>query len=186
MQAQQENSSTQIQKEVGSMKHQFKTNWQICNDFLPSMLECEDQAENTRESQTTKPESLSNNKFEELLLKVIDEELSSFGNCVKKKIYLYLNRTYKIRRQDIPCKISEFTDAIERIFGIAAKFLEIRMMKRFYQKFGDDRAYIWEKDDLLFTEYLQAAKSRNVLGNTNGEMARIRKSIRFSKSGKEL
>jgi len=103
-------------------------------------------------------ESLSRNRgFKKLLLEAVDEGLSSLGDSAKQAIYVYLEKNFKIKKQDIPNKINEFTNAIEKIFGDGAKFLEIQTMRHLYEKVGHDFEYFPEKDDLLFTEYVEAA-----------------------------
>jgi len=95
--------------------------------------------------------------FEKLLLEAVDEALSSLGDSAKYTIYCRLERVFKIRRRDIPHKIEEFSDAIEKIFGSGAKVLEVLIMKRLYEKVGGVIEYP-ERDNLTFTEYVAAAR----------------------------
>jgi len=74
--------------------------------------------------------------FREILLEVIDEALASLGENVKTSVYFHLEKTYKIRKQDIPSKIDDFSCALEQIFGLGARFLEIMFMKGLYLKIG--------------------------------------------------
>ncbi|GAH09178.1 unnamed protein product, partial [marine sediment metagenome] len=55
--------------------------------------------------------------FEEVLLEAIDEGLSMLGESGKQAIYLHLGKSLKMNRQDIPYRIEEFADAIEKLFG---------------------------------------------------------------------
>ncbi len=103
-------------------------------------------------------ESLPHNRgFKKLLLEAVDEGLSSLGDSAKLAIYVYLEKNFKIKKQQIPNKINEFTNAIEKIFGNGARHLEIQIMKCLYEKVGHDFKYFPKKDDLLFTEYIEAA-----------------------------
>ena len=102
-------------------------------------------------------ELLRDRAFKNLLLEAVDEALSSLGDSSKHAIYFYLEKTFTIKKQDIPNKIEEFTSAIEKIFGHGAKILEIQIMKHLYEKVGNDFEYFPEKDDLLFSEYVEAA-----------------------------
>ena len=101
---------------------------------------------------------MHNRGFEKLLLEAVDEGLSSLGDSSKQMIYFYLEKTFKIKKRDIPYKIEEFADAIEKIFGLGAKFLEILIMKRLYEKVGHVFKYNQEQEDLIFTEYVAAAR----------------------------
>lgn len=104
-------------------------------------------------------ESVSHDqRFEDLLLEAVDEGLSSLGDSAKQAVYFYLRKSFKIDKRDIPHKIEEFADAIERTFGLGSKFLEILIMKRISEKIGRVFEYDLESKDLAFTEYVESAK----------------------------
>lgn len=96
--------------------------------------------------------------FEKLLLEAVDESLSSLGDSPKQAVYFHLKKTFDIKKLDIPHKIEEFADAMEKTFGLGAKFLEILIMKRLYEKVGHIFEYTQEPSELVFTEYVEAAK----------------------------
>jgi len=96
--------------------------------------------------------------FKELLLEAVDAALSPLGDSSKQAIYFYLEKNFAVKKQDIPNKIEEFTSAIEEIFGLGAKILEIEIMKHLFVKVGSAFEYFPEKDDLLFVEYIDAAR----------------------------
>jgi hypothetical protein len=101
--------------------------------------------------------SLLEGDFDNLLLEAIDEGLSSLGESSKQAIYFYLEKIFKIKKEDIPYKIETFAGAIETIFGPGANFLEIQIMKRLYEKVGV--AFKWHgSKNLTFTEYVTAVK----------------------------
>ena len=91
--------------------------------------------------------------IEATLLSAIDESLSSFGDSFKQVIYFQLANTYQIKKEEIPNKINEFADAIEEIFGIGAKLIEMKIIKALYEKVAGF-TYIADKEDLIFTEYI--------------------------------
>ena len=96
--------------------------------------------------------------FKELLLEAIDAALSLLGDSSKQVVYFYLEKNFNVKKQDIPDKIEEFTIVIERLFGHGAKILEIEIMKNLFVKIGSAFEYFPEKDDLLFVEYIDAAR----------------------------
>lgn len=100
---------------------------------------------------------MSKCSFEKLLLEAIDEGLSSLGDSAKYAIYFHLEKTFNINKRDIPHKIEEFADAIEKIFGLGAGPIQILIMKRLYEKIGGVVEYPKRKD-LVFTDYVAAAK----------------------------
>jgi hypothetical protein len=98
-----------------------------------------------------------NRCFEKLLAEAVDEGLSLLGDSARQAIYFHLEKTFSIEKQNIPNKIEAFTNAIEKIFGLGAKILEIKIIKYLYEKVGRDFKYFPEKENLLLTEYIEAA-----------------------------
>jgi hypothetical protein len=97
-------------------------------------------------------------KFEEVLLEAIDEGLSLLGESSKQAVYFHLEKTFKMNRVDIPYRIEEFTDAIEKIFGTGAKIIEIQIMKCLFKKVGYSFKHYPKQKNLTFTEYIVAVK----------------------------
>lgn len=120
---------------------------------------------------------MRNRSFEKLLLEAVDQGLSSLGDSSKQVIYFHLENTFKINRRDIPYKIEEFAEAIEKIFGLGAKFIEISIMKCLYEKVGSVFEYNPEQKDLVFTEYVTSVKQSFLKEKTRGGLgAKKRKS----------
>ena len=92
-------------------------------------------------------------KFVEILQKSIDEILSSFGSSCKQAIYSQLEKAFNIKKREISYKIGEFSHAIEKIFGLSAKFIELRIIEKLHEK-TPNFVYPAEKKDLVFTEYI--------------------------------
>ncbi len=100
-------------------------------------------------------------KFDELLQNSVDEAFSSLGELVKKSIYFHLEHNFLITKQDIPRKIDDFSDALERIFGSGARHLELLIMRNLHMKV--DCSYKWEGPkwlvpDLTFKEYVELTR----------------------------
>ena len=107
--------------------------------------------------------------FEKLLLVAIDEGLSSLGESSKQAVYYHLEKSFNIKKQEIPYKIETFAEAIEKIFGLGANFLEILIMKRLYKKAGRSLKLRMSKD-LEFAEYVAAVR-RSFLEKTSEKTA---------------
>ena len=101
---------------------------------------------------------LLNRGFEKLLLDAVDEGLACLGESVYRAIYYHLENDFAIKRQDIPCKIEGFADAIEKVFGIGAGLLEIQIMKKLHERVGDSFRYFPQQEDLVFTEYVDTIR----------------------------
>jgi len=113
-----------------------------------------------------KPSTPNNRCFEEILLEAVEEVLSSLGSSVKNTVYFYLEKSFNLKRQDIPYKIEKFANAIEEIFGFGAKLLEIQIMKSLHKKVGQNLRYV-PKHELDFVRYVRAVRNKynsNVFG----------------------
>ena len=100
--------------------------------------------------------------FNLIMLEAVDEALSFLGESAKRAFYYHLEEKFKIRREEIPIKIDDFTEAIEEIFGMGAKIIEMQIMKVLYKKVGRNFKYVPKEKDLLFTAYLKAVKNHFV------------------------
>ena len=102
--------------------------------------------------------------FEKLLLEAIDEGLSSLGESSKQAIYFHLDNRFHIKKHEIPLKVEDFMDAIEKIFGLGANFLEILIMKRLHEKIGVALRFN-ETADFTFSEYVTVARRSSLEKN---------------------
>lgn len=73
-------------------------------------------------------------QFDKALLESVDEALSSLGEKAKTSIYFHLEHKFMVRKQDIPFRIEDFSDALERILGPGAQSLEILFMEKLHSK----------------------------------------------------
>lgn len=95
--------------------------------------------------------------FEKLLAESIDEAFASLGESSRQSIYFHLENQFKIAKEDIPRRLEEFADGLERIFGLGAQFLEILIMKKLYEKSGQPLK--WDQNrELRFIEYVETAE----------------------------
>ncbi|MGA3289226.1 MAG: hypothetical protein ABSD42_03175 [Candidatus Bathyarchaeia archaeon] len=97
-------------------------------------------------------------KFETVLLEAVDDAFSTLGENVKASIYFHLGHKFIILKLDIPYRIDDFSDALERIFGMAAKHLEILIMKKLHEKITcvyEWNGPRWLVPDLTFRQYVE-------------------------------
>ena len=148
----------------------FTTNWYLYKTYLHSISK-KPQTQNSEtvteiygsnkrigfKSKNREAEKKTIN-FEEVLLEAIDEGLSLLGESPKQAVYFHLEKTFEMNRVDIPYRIEEFIDAIEKIFGSGAKILEIQIMKCLFKKVGYTFKHYPKQKNLTFTEYIAAVK----------------------------
>jgi hypothetical protein len=108
--------------------------------------------------------------FDVLLLEAVDDTLSFLGKPAKAKINFYLRKTAGIKKKDIPHELEKFISAIEEIFGAGAYLLEIHIMRKLYEKVGEDFEYYPKGDNLIFIEYVDAARLSNLLTKKNDDL----------------
>ena len=97
------------------------------------------------------------NEFESLLIKTIDECLSSYNTIDKKAIYSVLEKDYKIKKEEIPYKIEIFANALEQILGIGAKLVEIGIIEGLHKKFPKFM-FFSKNGDICFKEYVNSLR----------------------------
>ena len=100
-------------------------------------------------------------KFNTLLLDSIDEALLSLGENARSSIYFHLETKFAISKKDIPDRVSDFSDALEQIFGLAASHLEILIMKYLNEKVNCAYQWTgpkWLVPELTFTKYVKLLK----------------------------
>jgi hypothetical protein len=106
---------------------------------------------------STESDQQQNNCFNKSLLEAVDEGLSLVGKSAKQIIYFYLEKNFNITRDDVPQRVEEFANALEKMFGSGAKIIEIQIMKKLYKKIGNSK-YALRQDDIVFTEYIAALR----------------------------
>ena len=100
-----------------------------------------------------KNQKTDENRFEVIMMEAIDESLNSFESLDKQEIYLHLENSFKIRKQEIPCKIEKFAEAMEQMFGIGAKLIEIRIIEALHKKMPEFM-YTPRRGVVLFKKYV--------------------------------
>jgi hypothetical protein len=76
--------------------------------------------------------------FDKILMDAVDEALLSLGENVETSIYFHLDDLFKIKKQEIPFRINDFSFALAQIFGLGAQSLEIMFMKNLRSKIRAD------------------------------------------------
>lgn len=93
------------------------------------------------------------NKFEVIMTEAIDESLASFENLNKQEVYSYLENVFEIRKEEIPYKIEDFADAMNQMFGIGAKLIEIKIIESIHKSIPDF-IFTPRRGDVIFKEYV--------------------------------
>jgi hypothetical protein len=111
------------------------------------------------ETSNLEKSSTKNTEFGRLLLEAVDESFSSLGDSAKHAIYFYLAENFKICQRDIPGRIEDFSNAIEEIFGLGSKLLEIQILRRLHSKVGSDLRHYSREGCLSFVDFVEAYRA---------------------------
>lgn len=92
-----------------------------------------------------------------ILLEAVEEGLSCLGDSPKQAIFFHLETSFEISKENIPTNLTEFSKALEKIFGPGAVYLEKLIAKRLYEKLGLEFEAVENWD---FLEYVNNARER--------------------------
>jgi hypothetical protein len=92
--------------------------------------------------------------FEKAVTETIDEVFASLGENVKQALYNYMEKKHGIKKEQIPSNIEGFTNAIESVFGDAAKLVELKIIGKLQNK-AKGFSYKSKRKEMLFLEYLE-------------------------------
>lgn len=97
--------------------------------------------------------------FEKKFLEAVDEAFYSIGNDdYNRVIYEYLEKNFMLTKLNIPKRIEDFSEALDKIFGLGAKILEIRIMNNLYLRIDNSFKYKNEKT-FDFVNYIKSIKN---------------------------
>ena len=80
--------------------------------------------------------SMSPSRQREALLEAVDQGLLVPGEIVRAAIYERIERSYQIRREEIPEKLETFHNALQELMSTGAKVIEKLIAKNLYQRLG--------------------------------------------------
>jgi len=85
------------------------------------------------------------------LLEAVDSGLLVLGENSREAIYFHLEKTFKIKREEIALKFEEFKEALEDIFGSGAELIETIIIKELQTRLDLE---LEEKGDFELSSYV--------------------------------
>jgi hypothetical protein len=111
-------------------------------------------------------------EFNKILLEAIDKALGMLGASIKEALYFHLETTFAVKKEII-CKDPEkFSDGLEKIFGLGAKFLENVIINSVCEKTKCKPNPSWQ--EYSFGENIKKIKM-NYIQNKTGENSKFAK-----------
>jgi len=93
--------------------------------------------------------------FDKLFIEAVDEGLDVLGESGRQMIFFHLEKSYSIKRHEIPEKPEAFAEGLEKIFGAGASVLEKLIVKSLYSKLG---LKYEDKEERPFADYVNDVK----------------------------
>jgi hypothetical protein len=59
-----------------------------------------------------------------MILDVIEKGLDSLGTSPKQAIWVFLEKDFNVKKNQLPGNIKDFHDGLQKIFGLGYKFLD--------------------------------------------------------------
>lgn len=81
----------------------------------------------------------SESKFDTVIMDAIEDSLSSFKSFDKQEVYFHLETTFNINKKEVPRRMEDFVNALEKIFGVGARLIEIRIIKSIHKRVPEFR-----------------------------------------------
>lgn len=100
---------------------------------------------------------MSPDNFSRIVLAAIEEGLSSLGNSPREAIFYHLEASFQLKKEDIPLNLTEFKQALEKIFGPGAPYIEKLIVRQLCQKLGLN---FEEDENVNLPIYVDDAKKR--------------------------
>ena len=113
--------------------------------------------------------------FYDVLLEAVDKSFLSLGESVKTSIYSYLENL-GIKKPEIPFRIDDFQNALEKLFGVGTRHIEILIIKNLHEKIKikyEDDIPRWVVPDLTFQEYICSVKMTYEKSNIRNRVLNI-------------
>ena len=107
---------------------------------------------------SSKSQKKSEDKFDDVVLEAIEESLSSFRAFDKQEVYFHLKNAYNISKREIPRKIEEFAFAMEQIFGIGSRLIEIRIIEAIHKRIPEF-VFTSRTNAVVFEEYVTSLRA---------------------------
>ena len=78
------------------------------------------------------------NSFEATVLDAVDNGLAVLGESVRGAVYYHVERSFGIRREEIPKRLEAFHEALGRLLGEGARVVERLVVRNLYGRLGLD------------------------------------------------
>lgn len=103
------------------------------------------------------PTEPPNEVFAKCVSTAIEDCFSSLGEPAKQEIYLHLKEHHNIDKTDIPSRIRDFAEALEESYGVAAKLIEIEIIKILHRKAPHFKHFL-DEENMSLANYVETLR----------------------------
>jgi len=96
--------------------------------------------------------------FEKLFIEAVDEGLETLGESGKHMIFFHLDKSYSVKKHEIPKKPEAFAKGLKKIFGAGASVLEKLIVKSLCSKLGLEYEDVESRP---FVDYVNCVREAN-------------------------
>jgi hypothetical protein len=104
-------------------------------------------------------------ELEETLLQAVDEAPLVPGEIVRTAIYERIERSYQLRREEIPEKLETFHRALQELLGAGGKVMEKLIVRNLCRRLG---LSFENHDGWTLVDYVNHAKRSEANGSREG------------------
>jgi len=96
--------------------------------------------------------------FNRLFSESLDETLNQIlGDSLTKTLQHYLQSSFSLNKNDVPLRVEEFAEALEKTLGAEAMIIEKTIVKHLYAKLEID---LTKREIFDFVDHIDFAKSK--------------------------
>jgi len=96
-------------------------------------------------------------KFEKLLIKSVDDSLKdTFGEIATEVIYKHLEKNHSLKQEEIPKKLEDFIEGLEKFFSSGASVVEALILEKLCSNLGLEYP---DKECYSFVDYITKLKN---------------------------
>jgi hypothetical protein len=93
--------------------------------------------------------------IEQIIAESVEEGLKVLGDSGKQAILFYLEKSFSVKKHEIPQKPEVFADGLKKIFGEGAHVIQKVILENLYSRLG---LKYEEKENHTFVDYLRDVK----------------------------
>ena len=93
----------------------------------------------------------------EIILEAVDLGLLDLGETTKHTIYYHIGRIQRLKREEIPVRLEEFHEALQKLLGAGTRAVEKLVIRNLYDIIGCE---LMENNSWTLVDYVRDVSQR--------------------------